>query len=98
AAPGQWMADFEGQYPRGSLRLVLAGEGNFRFVSQVAHHAQPWTFAIDRSQTDNPRAERNDVFPPGTIARYVRVRFAHVPQGLRANLCEVEIYGILSVR
>ena len=32
------------------------------------------------------------------VARYVRISFKSVPPGAAANLSEVEIFGILSVR
>src|SRR5262249_12222129 len=95
---GWWMVDLEGAYQLASLRLTFAGEGNFRFVVDVSVDSHSWRTAVDRSATDDIRAQRNDVFPPGTIGRYMRVRFVHVPPDLLANLAEVGIYGILSVR
>ena len=93
-----WTDDLEGFYQLASLRLTFRHEANFRFVVELSNDAESWTTAIDRSATDNTRCVRNDIFSPGAIARYVRIRFVYVPPEARANLCEVEVYGILSVR
>ena len=65
-----------------------------RFVVEASTDAQTWSIVIDRRQSENTRAERNDVFPPGLVARYVRLSFADDDP----RLGEVEIQGILSVR
>src|SRR5206468_4149119 len=62
-----WLVDLEGFYQLASLKLVFAGEGNFRFRIKVSNDAKVWMATINRTATDNIRAERNDVFPPGTI-------------------------------
>jgi beta-galactosidase len=92
-SPAWWIVDLEGFYQLASLRLVFEGEGRMRFVGEVSVDGQKWTNVIDRTRSENVRAERNDVFPPGTVARYARFTFIDPP-----NLCEVEIQGILSVR
>ncbi len=93
-----WTVDLEGFYELSSLRLILEAEGNFRFFVEFSTDSTSWITAIDRSATENARLERNDVFPPGAVTRYVRIRFVHIPPGARAGLCEVELNGILSVR
>jgi hypothetical protein len=95
---GWWQVDLEGFYQLASVRLVFEREANYRFIVEMSSDAQAWTPAIDRSGTANAKSVRNDVFDPGAIARYVRVRFVHVPPGEVASLCEIELLGILSVR
>ena len=41
---------------------------------------------------------KRDIYPPGTIARYIRLTFANVPAGGVAGLAELEVHGVLSVR
>ena len=97
-ALGDWTVDLEGFYQLASLRLTFPEEANFRFVVEFSTDARTWNAAIDRSVTDNVRQVRNDVFPPGAVARYVRVRFVHVPPSTTAGLRDLEIFGVLSVR
>lgn len=97
-APAWWQVDLEGFYQLASVRLAFERDANQRFVVALSHDRQAWATAIDRSNTINTKAVRNDVFDPGAIARYVRITFAHVPPGEAANLREVELFGILSVR
>ena len=97
-APAIWWVDLEGFYQLASLRLLFQDAANIRFIVELSNDAQAWTTAIDRRETQNTRAERQDIFPPGAIARFVRIRFMHLPAGGRGKLCEVEIFGILSVR
>ena len=97
-ALGWWLVDLEGFYQLASLRLAFEREANYRFIIEISNDAGSWTSAIDRSATVNSKSVRNDVFDPGSTARYVRVRFTHVPATDAANLCEIELLGILSVR
>jgi beta-galactosidase len=93
-----WIVDLEGFYQLASLRLTFEREANYRFVVEISNDAQSWKTSIDRTNTANVKSIRNDVFDPGSTARYVRIRFTHVPPGDIANLCEVELLGILCVR
>jgi hypothetical protein len=93
-----WLVDLEGFYQLASLRLTFEREANYRFIVEMSIDAQSWRTAIDRSATSNTKSIRNDVFDPGSTARYVRIRFTHVPPGEVANLREIELLGILSVR
>jgi hypothetical protein len=90
-AESWWMVDLEGFYQLASLRLVLVNEGRMRFVAEASPDAQQWSTVIDRNQSENTRAERNDVFPPGTIARYVRLNFFDPPK-----LAEVELQAVIA--
>jgi len=93
-----WQVDLEGFYQLASLRLAFERDANYRFIVETSNDAAAFSTAIDRGATVNTKSVRNDVFDPGTTARYVRVRFVHVPPGEQANLCEIELLGILSVR
>ncbi|MGB7157530.1 MAG: glycoside hydrolase family 2 TIM barrel-domain containing protein, partial [Tepidisphaeraceae bacterium] len=95
---GDWTVDLEGFYQLASLRLAFPEEANVRFVVELSTDAQSWTVAIDRSGTENTRAVCSDVFPPGAVARHVRVKFLHVPSGVTAGLRDIEVIGVLSVR
>jgi len=94
----RWWVDLEGFYQLANVKLRFAAEGNMRYLVETSDDYDQWRVVVDRRLTDSTRAERNELCPPGTIARYVRVKFVHVPFGWRANLCELEVYGILSVR
>jgi hypothetical protein len=59
---------------------------------------QSWTPAIDRTQSVRVDPVRNDVFDPGTVARYVRVTLTAVPPDAPAGVAEIEAYGILQTR
>jgi hypothetical protein len=93
----EWTVDLEGFYQLASLRLTFATDENHRFVVELSSDRETWSTGIDRSQTVNTKAVRNDVFNPGAVARYVRIRFVSAPQAI-PNLAEVELLGILSVR
>ena len=94
---GEWlMVDLEGFYQLASLKLVFSSPQNHRFIVETSEDQQTWVTRIDRSQTVRTDAIRNDVFDPGTVARYVRVTFTN--SNVLPNLAEIEILGILSVR
>jgi beta-galactosidase len=93
-----YQVDLEGYYELSSIKLVFSSAANLRYVVALSDDGAKWTERIDRSQTVRTDATRNDVFDPGTIGRYVRLRFTSVPLGVVAGLRTVEIQGILSVR
>jgi hypothetical protein len=49
---------------------------------------------INRTDTTNARATRNDIFPPATTARYVRISF--VESSPPPALAEVELQGVIA--
>lgn len=93
-----WQVDLEGFYEVSTVKLAFATEGNYRFVIDRSTEGVEWTRAIDRRETINSASKREDVFPPGTIARHVRLTFHAIPAGQRANLADLKLFGILSVR
>jgi hypothetical protein len=93
-----YQVDLEGYYELSSIKLVFSSAANIRYIVGLSDDGVNWTARIDRSQTVRTDATRNDVFDPGTIGRYVRVRFTRVPPGVVAGLRTVDIQGILSVR
>jgi hypothetical protein len=93
-----WQVDLEGFYQLASLGIVFGRDANWRFRVELSNDAKAYAIAIDRSTSVNSKAVRNDVFDPGSIARYVRVRFTQVPPGEPASLRELKLFGVLSVR
>lgn len=93
-----WTLDLEGFYEIASDRLTLPSAGNFRYVVDVSLDGSDWKLACDRSASVNESAERVNVYDPGTVARYIRLSFTHVPPGGRAGVAEFEVFGILSNR
>jgi hypothetical protein len=89
-----WQVDLEGFYQISGGRLTFPSEGNWRFTIELSTDGATWERAVDRSATVSTSAVRNDIYPPGVVARYVRVAFA-TPQ---AAIGEIEIFGVLSVR
>src|SRR5262249_2612892 len=63
----RWWVDLEGFYQLASLKLRFANEANFRFVIETSNDGDGWNVVIDRHLTDSIRAERNELFPPGTV-------------------------------
>lgn len=92
-----WLqVDLEGFYQLSSCRLVFPQAGNARYLLQTSNDRQSWGTAIDRRGTVRTDAVRNDVFDPGTVARYVKICFARHAE--RVGLRAIELQGILSVR
>jgi hypothetical protein len=89
-----WQVDLEGFYQISGSRLTFPSEGNWRFTIETSIDGAEWERAVDRSETASTTAVRNDIYPPGAVARYVRIAFA-TPQ---AAVAEVEVFGVLSVR
>jgi hypothetical protein len=99
ANAGAWLqVDLEGFYQLSDCRLTFAAAGNFRYVVDTSRDQQTWKREIDRTESVRTDPARHDVFDPGTIARYVRVTIVHVPEGMKANVAEIEVHGVLSVR
>jgi hypothetical protein len=93
-----WMVDLEGFYQVSGSKITFHSAGNYRFVIELSQNGIDWQHAVDRRATENTAAARNDIYPPGAVARYVRVTFVATPPGAPANLVDFEIHGILSVR
>jgi hypothetical protein len=96
--PGWIRIDLEGFYQLSSCRLSLGAAGNYRYRVELSMDGAQWAVAIDRTRTERVDAARNDIFDPGSLARYVRITFTAIPAGARPNLREVELYGVLSAR
>lgn len=93
-----WLVDLEGFYQISGTKITFNQSGNFRYIVELSENGKDWTLAVDRTQTTRTDQVRNDIYPPGATVRYLRVTFASMPPGLRANLCEIEVYGILATR
>jgi Glycosyl hydrolases family 2, TIM barrel domain/Glycosyl hydrolases family 2/Glycosyl hydrolases family 2, sugar binding domain/F5/8 type C domain len=93
-----WQVDLEGFYQISGLRLHFPSPLNWRFLVEFSLDAKSWTLAVDRSDTMRIDAIRNEITPPGSLARYVRINFPSLPANTPASLCEAEVYGVLSVR
>jgi hypothetical protein len=89
-----WQVDLEGFYQLSGSRLTFPTEGNCRFTIEISQDGTSWMLAVDRRETISTTAVRNDIYPPGAVARYVRVSLV-TP---KASVSEVEVFGILSVR
>lgn len=98
AGDAWWQVDLEGFYELSALRVVFAEAANHRFRIETSLDARSWTVAIDRSQTVRTDRVRNDVFPPGTISRFVRLSFSAAAPDPPIGLGEMEVQGVLSVR
>ncbi|MEO6435516.1 MAG: discoidin domain-containing protein, partial [Tepidisphaeraceae bacterium] len=98
AADAWWLVDLEGFYQLSSSRVTFPEPGNWRFVIDLSQDGAIWTRAVDQSATENTAAVRNDIFPPGAVARYLRVTWTSVPSGQCAAVAEVEVFGVLWVR
>jgi hypothetical protein len=96
--PAWWQVDLEGFYQISGGRLVFETVGNYRYTIALSDDATSWTSAIDRSQTLNTNRVRNEIYPVGANARYVRMTFVALPRGARPALAEFEVHGIFSVR
>jgi hypothetical protein len=90
-----WEVDLEGFYQISGTRLLFAEAGDWKYRIETSLNRASWTVSIDRSQTDRKDAVRNEIYPPGTIARYVRITMTSATP---VKLCEMEVHGVLSVR
>ena len=96
---GSWACvDLEGYYYLSGWRVTFPATGNYRYAVAISTDYQTWTPAIDRTQSVRVDPVRNDVFDPGTVARYVRVTLTAVPADAPAGVAGVEVHGILQTR
>lgn len=91
-----WQLDLEGFYQLSGGKLVFDSPGSHQYTIEISEDGNEWLMAADRSATGRTDPIRNEIYPPGAIARYVRVTLTAVPEGARPHLCEVEVYGVLS--
>ncbi|HMO25173.1 MAG TPA: discoidin domain-containing protein, partial [Tepidisphaeraceae bacterium] len=91
-----WQVDLEGYYQVASSRITFPAEGNWRFVVSISEDGQTWEEAVDRRATVSTAIARNDVYPPGAVARYWRIAFIATPDGRAPSLRDVELQGVLS--
>jgi hypothetical protein len=90
-----WQLDLEGFYQLASCRIVFPRSGNWRFRVTTSVDGKTFADAIDRAGTTSDKPVRNDFFPPGTVARYVRLTYVSIPAGGAAALAEFEAMGVL---
>jgi hypothetical protein len=96
AAP--WFTvDLEGFYELSSGSTTFA-EGGVRYAVDLSRDGQTWTRAIDKFGLNNPSATRQDVYDPGTVARYVRLTFAVGSSTPRPRIRDFKLFGLLHVR
>ncbi len=96
---GAWLCvDLEGYYQLSGWRIVFPATGNYRYQVETSVDLAAWTMAIDRTGSVRVDPVRNDVFDPGTVARYVRVTLTAVPADGPTGIAEVEVHGILQTR
>jgi hypothetical protein len=62
----------------------------------ISEDGQTWEEAVDRRETVNTAVTRNDVYPPGAVARYWRIQFVSAPEGWSPALRDLELQGVLS--
>ncbi|MDT5323803.1 MAG: beta-galactosidase [Mycobacterium sp.] len=91
-----WQVDMEGFYQVSTSRVTFPEAANYRFRIEISEDGKAWTPAVDRSESVNTAPIREDIYPPGATARYVRLTFTSLPPGVRASICEVEVYGVLA--
>jgi hypothetical protein len=97
--PGEWwMVDLEGFYQVSGTKIVFDSDQNYRYIVELSQDGKTWELAVDRRESVRTDAIRNDIYPPGAVARYVRVTITSLPPKGRAALSEVEVHGVLSVR
>jgi beta-galactosidase len=89
-----WQVDLEGFYQLSSSRLTFAAQAEHRYLIETSTDGSQWTVVSDKTQVQNLASIRNDVYPPGAVARYVRISFS-APAAIR--LCEVEVFGLISM-
>jgi hypothetical protein len=89
-----WQVDLEGFYQLASLKLVFPTPVNHRFVVATSLDGAAWRESVDRRGTTRSDAVRNDVFPPGTMARFVRITL----DSPSPSLAEVELQGVIANR
>jgi len=90
-----WQVDLEGFYQISGSRITFRHEGNWRYTIETSQDRHNWVAAVDRSATASTSSVRNDIYPPGTVARYVRVSFRDGPA---VEVAEVEVHGVPSLR
>ena len=93
-----WVVDLEGSYQVASSRITFPVDGNWRFAISLSGDGAIWQEVVDRRETVNTAAVRNDVYPPGAVARYWRLAIVAAPPGAPPALAEVELFGLLWVR
>ncbi|HEV2293092.1 MAG TPA: glycoside hydrolase family 2 TIM barrel-domain containing protein [Tepidisphaeraceae bacterium] len=103
-----WQVDLEGFYQVSGSRLTFPGEGNWRYTIDLSTDGATWSCAVDQSETTSIKQVRHDIYPPGAVARYVRLTFVTTRTSEQTSeqtssqpppaLAEVQLFGILSVR
>jgi hypothetical protein len=83
----------EGFYQLSSSRMIFASDADRRYVVEISSDGSHWTIASDKMASANSAGTRSDVFPPGAVARYVRVTFDAL-----VSLREIEVFGLISTR
>src|SRR5207253_1931333 len=71
-----WMVDLEGFYQLSSSNLALADEADRRYLIEISSDGSIWTLASDKTHRQICASQRNDVYPPGAVARFVRISFS----------------------
>jgi beta-galactosidase len=93
-SPGEWVrVDLENSVTIKKVKLILLHDGAYQFKIQVSVDGANWHDAVDSGKEDNPSAIRSIPIPSGNTGRFVRVLFTGQPNGQKAALRELEVYG-----
>jgi beta-galactosidase len=93
-AAGEWIKiDLENSITLSIVKLVFLNEGLYKYKIQVSSDGMTWNEAAGNDKDNTGSASKTIAIPAGYTGRFVRVLFAALPEGQKAGLKEIEIYG-----
>ncbi|HWK05042.1 MAG TPA: glycoside hydrolase family 2 TIM barrel-domain containing protein [Puia sp.] len=93
-AIGEWLTiDLENTVTITAIKLFFPKAGNYRYKLQVTADGDNWVDVSDQSNTISTEVKRTHNAPAGTTGRSVRILFAGLPEGEKAAVAEMEVFG-----
>ncbi|MEI6604210.1 MAG: glycoside hydrolase family 2 TIM barrel-domain containing protein [Verrucomicrobiota bacterium] len=92
--PAWWRVDLENFYFVSQVRITFEKAVNYRFRVEVSEDGQLWRVASDQSARTS--ADRVCAIPlvAAPRARFLRVIYTGLPDGVWPSLCELEVSGM----
>ena len=91
---GEWFQiDLENTLVVSKVKLVFPNEGNYSYKIELNTEGNKWVNITDQRSNSSSNKAREHLSESNQKGRFLRITFTGLPEGKKASLAELEIYG-----
>ena len=91
---GEWFQiDLENTLVVSKVKLVFPNEGNYRYKIELNTEGDKWVNITNQRSNSSSNKVREHQSESNQKGRFLRITFTELPEGQKASLAELEIYG-----